>query len=341
MKKNNVTVLIPSLNPDNKLIKYVESLVNIGFKNIIIVNDGSTKKYEYYFNKLKKIKECIVLKHVVNQGKGRALKTGINYYLCNLSNKNIGLITADADGQHTPEDTMKIAKKLLEGKDDLILGVRDFSKSNVPIKSKLGNNITKFLFKIMYGKKVTDTQTGLRGLSNSFLIDAMKFEGEKYDYEMNMLIEPVLLKSKISEVIIDTVYIDENKSSHFDAVKDSYKIYKILFGKWMKKSCKEIISYFLSFMFFIFLTKHKSLLLNNFLIAIISSYIIGFIFYILVIRRKLYFKSVFIIFLYMITSILCVCYFKEICNFNIYVFKFIIDIILISIISNLRKRKKT
>src|SRR5574344_755488 len=237
--KMKIVILIPSLNPDMKLVNYVNELIINGAKNIIVVNDGSSTKYDKYFSMIKD--KCVVLVHSVNQGKGRAMKTGFNYYLNNYPTYD-GVVTADSDGQHSAVDTMKIASKLSKNKNSLILGCRDFNDSSVPFKSRYGNKITSLIFKLLYGKYISDTQTGLRGFSNDFIKKCLKMTGEKYDLEINMLIEAVMKKVNIIEEPIETIYINDNSSSHFNPVKDSIKIYKILFAKFLKFAFSGIFS---------------------------------------------------------------------------------------------------
>lgn len=228
--KKDIAILIPSLNPDMRLIKYVEELIEIGFKKIIIVNDGSDNKYDKYFNELENIDECIILRHKENYGKGKALKTGFSYYLQNLDNFK-GIITADSDGQHLSTDTLKIANTLIENQDSLILGTRNFNKKEVPFKSKYGNKITSVVFERKHKIKINDTQTGLRGIPNNFIKNIIAIDGTHFEYEMNVLIEAINKKIDIIEVPIKTVYIEKNKNSHFNPIKDAFKIYSILLSK--------------------------------------------------------------------------------------------------------------
>lgn len=254
MKKIKVIPLIPSLNPDDKLVNYVQQLISVGFEKMIIVNDGSSKKYDKYFYKLSEYKECIIIKHAVNQGKGRALKTGLNYYLNNFKDYD-GVVTADSDGQHSAQNTMDVATKLSKLKTSLILGTRNFNEKQVPFKSKYGNKITTFVFKLLYGKKINDTQTGLRGIPNNFIKNCLELTGERFDYEINMLINAVKNKICIEEVIIDTIYIDDNKSSHFNPLKDSIRIYKILFSEFLKFTFSGIFSFIVDIVLFSLLIK--------------------------------------------------------------------------------------
>lgn len=224
----NISIVIPSLNPDEKLIEVVESIITRGFKNIIIVNDGSHKEYEKYFDLTKEHSECTVLKHCKNLGKGRALKTAFNYFI-NTYPDHIGLITVDADNQHHIDDICNCAIALQNNRNSLILGSRSFDLQDVPIKSKLGNKITKFVFKTLCGINISDTQTGLRAIPTNLVMEFVDIEGERYDFETNMLIEAKLKNIKIEEVKIRTIYIENNTSSHFNPLKDSLKIYLIIF----------------------------------------------------------------------------------------------------------------
>ncbi len=231
-KYNTIGILIPSLNPDNKLIYYIEGLIDNGIKDIIIINDGSKQEYEYVFNEIEKKSECIVLRHHTNQGKGRALKTGFDYFLREHKEKT-GLITADADGQHSVEDTIKMIEELIENKNSLILWSRDFNNRNVPLRSKFGNKMTTIIFSLLYGKKIGDTQTWLRGIPRDMITNIMVLKGERFEYEINMLIDITKNKREIREITIETIYIDGNRGTHF-RIADAIKIYSILFRMFLK-----------------------------------------------------------------------------------------------------------
>lgn len=261
MKNINVIPLIPSLNPDEKLVKYVNELIKVGFKKIIIVNDGSSSKYDSIFNKLEEKKECDVLKHAINQGKGRALKTGFHHYLNNYRDDYVGVVTADSDGQHHAKDTLNVANTLIEDSSKLVLGTRNFNGKDVPLRSSFGNKTTTLIFKLLYGKWINDTQTGLRGIGNSFIEDCLRFSGERFDYEINMLIGAVRNNVDILEVIIDTIYIEDNKSSHFNPIKDSIRIYKVILGEFFRFTFSGLFSSLVDILLFHLFVKTK--LLNN------------------------------------------------------------------------------
>ncbi len=228
-----IVPIIPALNPDEKLLNLVHELIDNGFRKIIIVNDGS--RDDKIFKELSQNDECIILTHEVNKGKGCALKTAFRYYKENLQDKYLGVVTLDADGQHTVHDVLNIAR-LLEDNNMFILGTRLFNVKETPWRNKLGNRITSSVFKKLYGVYLKDTQTGLRGIPNHLIDLHLNTHGDRFEYEINALIDLVKAYEKIIQVDIDTVYLnDSNKKSHFKVFNDSYQIYKILFKRRNKK----------------------------------------------------------------------------------------------------------
>lgn len=240
---DHIIILIPSLNPDEALTNYVRSLLKAGFQRLLIVNDGSTVN-THYFQELSALEGCTVLTHSKNRGKGCALKTGFSYILEHYSPGEIaGVVTADADGQHSVHDTIEVAGCLYES-GDFVLGCRQFTGKNVPPKSSFGNRITTAVFAAIYGKKISDTQTGLRGIPYSFLRDCLNCPGERFDYEIRMLITAVTNGVSIKELPIETIYYEGNRETHFHAVKDSFRIYKVI----LSQGIKYIMSSFSSFL---------------------------------------------------------------------------------------------
>lgn len=228
-----VIVLIPSLNPDHRLVEYVEELEQVGLEDILIVDDGSGEECQPIFHMLEEKRGVTVLHHDRNRGKGRALKTGFGWCLANVPSCR-GVVTADSDGQHSPQDTKKVAQCLLEGQDRLVLGSRDFHQQQVPFKSRYGNQITSLVFALLYGVWLRDTQTGLRGLGRKLLQPLCELPGEHFEYEIRMLIFAARKKFPIREVTIETIYIDGNRETHFRPVLDSMRIYGILFSCFFK-----------------------------------------------------------------------------------------------------------
>ena len=227
-----VVPIIPAYNPDEKLIKLVNELKK-KFNTIIIVNDGSAS--EDIFKKIEKDEKCTVLTHEVNKGKGEALKTAYRYYLDNLNKKYCGVVTLDADGQHSVNDAIRMSS-LVEKLDKTILGTRLFNTKETPLRNKLGNRITSRVFKWLYKVYIKDTQTGLRAFPNRLVPLMVNIYGSRFEYEMNVLIELVKRKEEIYEFDIKTIYLENsNKKSHFKVFKDSYKVYRLMFKGKKKK----------------------------------------------------------------------------------------------------------
>ncbi len=225
----NITVVLPSYKPDEKLIAVLTGLTEKGFQDIVVINDGSGSDFDPVFEKAKTFPGVTVLVHEVNKGKGRAMKTAFAYCLENRPNCT-GVITVDGDNQHHPDDILACCEKLSQDPNYVILGARDFSQDDVPPRSKMGNVITRNIFRFACGIKITDTQTGLRAISRQHLPLMLEIQGERYEYETNMLLEMKANYVEFKEVTIRTIYIDDNDSSHFNPLRDSFKIYKIIFA---------------------------------------------------------------------------------------------------------------
>jgi glycosyltransferase involved in cell wall biosynthesis len=234
-----MTVLIPSYEPDQKLIRLILQIKAVSDIPIIVVDDGSGTGYRSIFQRVEEL-GCTVLTHPVNQGKGRALKTGF-YYLKNAGCAD-GVVCADSDGQHLPADILRIAAAIAERENHIILGSRRFT-GNVPFRSRFGNAATRMMFAFTTGTRIQDTQTGLRGYSASMLEWLCRIPGDRFEYEMNMLLEAEKEGYSLHEVTIDTVYLDDNKSSHFRPLADSARVYLPI----LKFSASSILSAALDF----------------------------------------------------------------------------------------------
>lgn len=235
----DIPVIIPSYEPDDKLIKLLEALEQAGISHVVVVDDGSGAQYETLFERAEEMDNCTVLHHAVNLGKGRALKTAFNHCL-RVYGEAPGCVSADSDGQHTPADILACMRKLWENPQALILGCRDFDAPSVPARSSFGNKCTRKVFRYLLGLSVSDTQTGLRAIPALFMKELMQVKGERFEYETNMLIETKNLNIPILEVPVETVYIEENKTSHFNPIKDSVRIY-LVFGKFLFSSLSSSV----------------------------------------------------------------------------------------------------
>ena len=219
-------VIIPAYRPEESLLQLIAALAEKPIPAIVLVDDGSGPACREIFRRAAEFGKVRLLRHAVNLGKGAALKTGINYALCEFPGLQ-GVITADAGGQHHPGDIEQVAGRLAAEPDRIILGTRTFG-SGVPLRSRVGNLVTRTVMGALVGQHVSDTQTGLRGIPVSLLPHLLRLEANGYDFELDMLITVRQQAILISEVPIRTLYEPGNRTSHFNPLVDSMKIYFVL-----------------------------------------------------------------------------------------------------------------
>lgn len=243
--KHKQSIIIPAYKPVHVTVELVDALRD-NFENIVVIDDGGGADFAGIFDEVRGL-GATVLTHAINQGKGRALKTAINYCLNHPELSCHGVITVDGDGQHRPADIVRVAEAMEANPDDVVLGCRDFNTGNVPFKSYWGNNISKVVYKWLAGINVSDTQTGLRGLPYSIMPSLCTCDGERYEYETNMFLVMKEMNYGITEVLIETVYEDNNSCSHFNPVKDSIRIYSVI----LKYSVSSLVSSLIDYIVFI------------------------------------------------------------------------------------------
>lgn len=258
MKK---VILIPSYEPDDKLIKLVNNLKKEKL-DIIVVNDGSGKEYDNLFKEIDK--KSKVISYNTNKGKGYALKRGLEYIKENY--KNYIVVTMDSDGQHSVKDAINLSNYAENHLDELVVGKRIRSEKT-PLRSKIGNGITMLIYELTTGVKVYDTQTGLRAFSNNLMDFMLNVDGNRYEYEMNVLLQASSNNIKIKEIEIETIYIENNKASHFNTIKDSYRVYKEI----IKYSLSSIISFIIDYILFTIFSLLTTVTLSNIFARIISA----------------------------------------------------------------------
>ncbi len=248
-------VVIPAYKPSQGFLGLLKELSGSKkFSAVVVVDDGSEKEYGAVFQKASELPGVVILHHYVNLGKGRALKTAFNY--C-LSPEFVliyrgGVITADADGQHRVSDIIRISEALKKDPEKLVLGCRTFHNGTVPFRSRFGNTLSRIVYRWLCGVNVSDTQTGLRGLPFDFLRTCCRITGEGYEYETNMLLEAKQQKIAIKEIPIETIYENNNAGSHFNPLKDSLKIYSVIF----KYSLSSVISVLVDYFVFYFMWRN-------------------------------------------------------------------------------------
>ena len=240
--QDQVAIVLPSLNPDEKFDRVVDGLLENGFSRIVIVDDGSDEAHQGSFSRAETFPQCHVLHHGVNKGKGRALKTAFAFVLERFPELK-GVITIDGDGQHLVQDIIACGDRMLKERDKVVMGCRNFDLPGVPARSVAGNKTTSRLFRLCYGIRLSDTQTGLRAIPYEYLKTFCNIEGERFEYETNMLLQMKRLGIGFVEQPIETVYEDENSGSHYNAFKDSWRIFKIMFKFLLSSGAAALIDF--------------------------------------------------------------------------------------------------
>ncbi len=235
---NKVSLIIPAYKPDEKLLATLQEAAE-HFADILVVDDGSGEAFAPIFEAVEKIPQCTLLRHPINRGKGAALKTAFAYFMQERPDF-AGVVTADADGQHRTKDILAVARTMEES-GEITLGCRDFSGADVPPRSRFGNRITIGVFRLFFGMKIGDTQTGLRAFPKASLPMMASIEGDRYEYETQMLFAMSRAKMPFRQVAIETVYIEENRSSHFRVVRDSLRIYGLILKYLLSSAAAAVV----------------------------------------------------------------------------------------------------
>lgn len=273
-----IIALIPAYNPDQLLVSLVSQLSQKGvFDQIVVVNDGScTDDAQVVFENISRLEQVKLLQHSVNLGKGAALKTGLDYIKYHFADRLVGAVTLDADGQHSVSDVVMLAKQLCQKPEHLMIGVRRFDKK-VPLRSRLGNSITKYCFRFITGNALSDTQSGLRAIPVKLFKRLLKLKSNGYEFELDMLMVAHQIGVPITEYDIETIYLDDNRRSHFRPLRDSMRIYFVL----LRFSLIALFSAFLDYLIFVVVY----LLLKDILYAMIAARVVSICFNYLVVKR--------------------------------------------------------
>lgn len=234
MQNSNCVLIVPTLNPNEKFIDFIKSVLEY-FSRIIVVNDGSDSEFLPIFDTIKEFSGITYLSHKTNMGKGRAIKSAIEYYQKSALYVNYqGIITADSDGQHLLKDICALDKAVGENLDkSFFIGYRDLNSPIMPKRSKFGNKVTAFLYRSLYGIRLKDTQSGLRAFRNGIISEAYSISGERFEWEMNVLIKLKDADYKIMEIPITTQYERVHKST-FRTITDSLRVTFVLLAGIIK-----------------------------------------------------------------------------------------------------------
>lgn len=229
-KGDKIYVVIPALDPPKQLLGYVQELLKRDGLCVIVVNDGSSQEYEEIFNGLAQMAGCEVLRHEKNLGKGRALKTAASHIL-SKGEAGICVVCADCDGQHALGDILRMAEAITKNPGSLILGERSFGSKDVPWKSKFGNSVSSAMLYLVSRTWISDTQTGLRAFDHLVLQKMNEIPGERFEYEMQMLLFCLKQHIRVHTINIETIYENGNEGTHFRPIVDSIRIMAVLFGQ--------------------------------------------------------------------------------------------------------------
>lgn len=243
---NTPVLIIPAYNPDEQLVQLLKEHNRLfSVQCCIVINDGSTPDSALIFKQLDSL-GIPVIHHEKNLGKGEALKTGMRYYLKHYAENHCGIVTADADGQHSVADMIKISQALQMQPNKLHLGIRQLTQKNVPFRSRIGNILTRILFNRLTRNQVKDTQTGLRAIPFTLVKEMTSSKARGYEFEFEMFFVAKILKMGIAQTPIQTIYINGNESSHFNPFLDSLKIYYV----FIRFCSVALLSFFVDFTIF-------------------------------------------------------------------------------------------
>lgn len=260
-------IVIPAFEPNEKMLQLIKKVQQNSSYRVLIVDDGSSINCEGIFKQASQT-GCTVLTHETNQGKGTALKTAFTHIHTHYPNEK-AIVCADCDGQHRWEDIQRVALELADHRQTIVLGAREFV-GEVPLKSLVGNKVTRTIFSFVTGYKIGDTQTGLRGFTVDMLPWLIDIKGKRYEYEMNQLLEAKSAGYQVHSLPIQTVYENNNKGSHFRPILDSIRIYLPIL-KFIISSVSCGLIDFICFFLLHWLTNH--LLFSVIGARVISSFI--------------------------------------------------------------------
>lgn len=280
-----IAVLIPALDPPFTLISFCRELSKDSTLKVIIVDDGS-KRAQPVFDALSCQKNLTIIVNPKNLGKGGALKVGFEFVERFLSSECLGVITVDADGQHLLEDVRRMIAEVRVDKDAFVIGRRCSLKgaARVPLRSLVGNFVTKYIFRAVSGIRLSDSQCGLRFYPIKLVETLGGLDSNAYDYETEVFFEIKRCGTQIRELDIEKVYLENNNSSHFRPLIDSMRIYWV----FIRHTYVSIISSLVDLSVFYLMW----MISGNTFLSICVSRVFALIFYVYGLSNFAYYKSV-------------------------------------------------
>ena len=236
-------VLIPAYQPDARLPRLVLELHRADpATKIVVVDDGSGQKFSDIFEATATA-GAHVISYENNRGKGYALRVGFTWIRDSAGNPQECVVTADADGQHTLNDIFRVGRTCTDTGTS-VLGVREFV-GHVPARSGIGNTATSALFWLATGWKLKDTQTGLRAFPVALLPALLEVQGDRYEYELRVLLHLAKFRQPVTQISIETIYEAGNPTSHFRPLQDSARIWAPLLKFAASSGVATVIDYVL------------------------------------------------------------------------------------------------
>lgn len=236
-------VLIPAYQPDARLPRLILELHRADpSTKIVVVDDGSGQKFSDIFE-ASATAGAHVISYEHNRGKGYALREGFTWIRDVAGDLSECVVTADADGQHTLNDIFRVGRRCTDTGTS-VLGVREFV-GHVPARSRIGNTATSALFWLATGWKLKDTQTGLRAFPVALLPALLEVQGDRYEYELRVLLHLAKFRHPVTQIPIETIYEAGNPTSHFHPLQDSARIWAPLLKFAASSGVATIIDYVL------------------------------------------------------------------------------------------------
>lgn len=284
------------------------------------MNDGSNSNYDTIFKEVARYAH--IISYLENKGKGYALKTGLKYIQANYTAQTV--ITMDSDGQHRLDDALNIATYVKEN--TIVLGSRKVNK-NTPLRSTIGNTITRGVYQLITHEPVYDTQTGLRSFSTSLIPFLLSIEGDRFEYEMNVLLACPSKNIEIKEIPITSIYFENNKHSHFHTIKDSLLVYQKIIKFGGSSFLCFLLDYFLCLSIFTFTKNTIVANIGARIISATTNYKLNK-YFVFKSQNKGFIKYVLLASGILLLNTALLYFFVNIMGINIYISKIVVEIVL-------------
>ena len=226
----HLAAVVPCYNAGGRVRAVVQGLEEC-LDHVYVVDDGCTDGSAQSVDDL----GATVVTFPENRGKGFAILEGFRAALGEPGIEAVAIL--DADGQHDPRELPRLYGVFVKENADLLIGARTFQRGQTPWASWFGNSITAFLTRQLLRQAIPDTQSGYRIHSRRFLDDVLEtIPGGRYETEMAILLKAAREDYRLVSEPIQTIYEAGNRSSHFNKLRDSYRIYRTFFRLALKRA---------------------------------------------------------------------------------------------------------